>query len=141
MVVDATVKQYRTGGCFALAEALRRLTGFPVRAIHCGSFVHAFVLSPSRLVWDIHGVMPWADFLAFLVREGAISADDVARGCVEPQPLPEAGQDIYWRHLGYRVPSERAVKDAEAVARSHPNLAAVVRFYLKAQDAYSNHQT
>ena len=125
MVIDDAVKKYRNGGCFAMAEALSRLTGFPVRCIDFGNCTHAFVVSPSGAVLDIHGLMSWSDFLAFLVADGVLPAHAVAEGRVVAQELPNP-PPILWRHLGYKAPSETAIRQAMAVAKRHPNLAVVL---------------
>ena len=125
MVIDDAVKKYRNGGCFAMAEALSRLTGFPVRCIDVGNCTHAFVVSPSGAVLDIHGLMSWSDFLAFLVADGVLPAHAVAEGRVVAQELPNP-PPILWRHLGCKAPSETAIRQAMAVAKRHPNLAVVL---------------
>ncbi len=122
MVVDALVKKYRTGGCFAFARALHRLTGFPERCIDFGSCTHAFVLAKDGDVIDIHGKTPWKEFLSFLVREGTLPKDAVEKGLVEHGEVP-GDANIYWRHCGYKIPSESAIKEAMRVAKTHPNLA------------------
>lgn len=122
MVIDDAVRRYRNGGCFAMAEALHRLTGFPVRCIDFGSCTHAFVMSPAQEVLDIHGRMPWNEFLEFLVADGTLPAHALVPGCINAQAIPEP-VPVLWTHLGYRKPSETAVKNAMTVARRHPNLA------------------
>lgn len=72
MVLDEQVKKYRHGGYFAMAEALHRLTGFPVTCIEFGTCTHAFVVTPANEVMDIHGRAPWDAILAFLVTEGCL---------------------------------------------------------------------
>lgn len=121
MIVDAEVNKYRNGGCFAMAEALHRLTGFPVRCIDFGSFTHAFVLSPEADVIDIHGRQPWEGFLTFLVKTGALPARAVEEGLVQATEIPNP-PTILWRHGGYKPPSETAIRQAVSVARRHPNL-------------------
>lgn len=123
MVIDEHVRAYRTGGCFALAEALHRITGLPVRCIDFGNCTHAFVVTPANEVLDIHGRTPWADFLTFLVSEKCLPAHAVESGLVQHQPLVELEDSILWRDRGYRRPSETAVRRARAVALKHPNLA------------------
>lgn len=122
MTIDDQVKKYRNGGCFAMAEALHRLTGFPVRCIDFGNCTHAFALSPDLEVLDIHGRQPWNTFLTFMVTEGLLPAHAVDGGLVQAMEIPNP-PPILWRHLGYRIPSETAIKQAMAVALVHPNLA------------------
>jgi len=123
MVIDEHVRTYRTGGCFALAEALRRITGFPVRCIDFGSCVHAFVVSPANEVLDIHGLTPWVQFLDFLVAERCLPPHAVEQGLVQHHAIAELEDSLLWREQGYKRPSETAVRRARAVALKHPNLA------------------
>lgn len=122
---DQQVTKYRNGGCFAMAEALHRLTGFPIRCIDFGRCTHAFVVSPDNEVMDIHGVMHWNTFLAFMVAEGVLPAYAVADDLIQAQDVPNPPPTL-WLHMGYKVPSETAVKDAIAVVRTHPALASVL---------------
>lgn len=120
--VDEVVKTYRTGGCFAMAEALHRLTGWPVRCIDFATCVHAFVLSPDNEVLDIHGLTPWPAFLDFLAAEAVLPKEAVAAGRVVHQDVTAAAESGKWRYWGYKPPSETAIRKAMAVARRHPNV-------------------
>lgn len=126
MVIDDLVRHYRNGACFAMAEALHRLTGFPVRCIDFGGFVHAFVVSPQDEVIDIHGKMPWNDFLSFLVDNNALPAHAVDGNQVVHETIPKPGADLFWIDRGYKPPSASAITKALAVARKHPNLSGVL---------------
>lgn len=122
MVVDEVVRYYRSGACFAMAEALSRLTGYPVRHIQFGSFAHAFVVSPDNEVLDIHGRRHWPEFLDFLVENKAFSQEEVEAGKIAHKSMEGVVDSILWRDWGYKPPSETAIKKAMAIARSHPNL-------------------
>lgn len=121
MVVDDAVKHYRSGACFAMAEALHRLTGYSPRYVECGNFVHAFVVSPEGDVLDIHGRAAWPEFLTFLVSSRVIEAEAVARIEHKAYSALELDANIYWRQRGFKPPSETAIRKAIAVARRHPN--------------------
>lgn len=130
MVIDAEVRHYRSGACFAMAEALHRLTGFPIRYIDFGGLAHAFVLSPEGDVLDIHGRMTWPAFLTFLVTTGQVPAEVVHRVEHHAYAAAELENSIYWRHRGFKPPSRSAIQKAVTVAQRHPNLAndrAIVR--------------
>lgn len=125
-IIDPLVIKYRQGGCFALAEALRRLTGLPVRCIDHGPFVHAFVQTEQGDVIDIHGRSPWPDFLTLLVATGAIP--EVQMDYVRAEPISPEKERI-WNTLarrGYRKPSETAVRQAIRDAKRHPATAAAI---------------
>lgn len=104
MLIDAITHKYRTGACFAMAEALHRLTGFPVRCIDFAGCTHAFVVSPNNDVLDIHGRMPWNDFLAFMVREGNLPKYAVADGLVQAEEIPNP-PSLLWLHASYKPPA------------------------------------
>lgn len=121
MVLDEDVYHYRNGGCFAMAKALQRLTGYQERCVDFGNCTHAFVVTDSGMVLDIHGEHTWDAFLDFLVADGALPAQAVTLGKVTHKAIP-GEEDIYWRHRGYKAPSESAIKKALSVARRHVNL-------------------
>lgn len=123
MVLDEQVKKYRHGGCFAMAEALHRLTGW---CIDFGACTHAFVVTPANEVMDIDGRVPWDAFLAFLVTEGCLPESTVSEGRVQMEDVPNP-PPILWRHWGCKAPSETAIKQAMTVARRPPNLAAELK--------------
>jgi len=126
MIVDTTVKQYRNGGCFALAEALHNITGYPKGCIDFGGFVHAFVVSPDDEVLDIHGKMAWPDFLAFLVKEKVLPEHAVREGRIQLEGMPDEATMRVWVHYGYKPPSKTAIRNATRVAKQHPNLAEII---------------
>jgi hypothetical protein len=116
MALDKDVHHYRNGGCFAMAKALHRLTGYQERCIDFGNYTHAFVVSESGSVLDVHGEHAWGEFLNFLVGEGAFSSEEVVLGKVAHMEIP-GDESIYWRHRGYKDPSETAIKRASSVAK------------------------
>lgn len=130
MVIDEKVNLYRNGACFAMSAALHRLTAHPERCIDYGMCTHAFVVTESQYVLDIHGEHSWDDFLGLLVKEGVLPAEAVALGKVKHLPIP-GEESINWRHRGYKPPSETAINKAISVAKRHPNLAEHLSSYVK----------
>lgn len=115
VVTAEQIKQYRTGGCFALAQALSRLTGYPQKVINHGRLVHAFVMTPDGSLIDVHGKKSEKEFLDFLVQQGCLSSS-VDQGNVRIEDFPSE-IPILWLHAGYKPPSESAIKKAMSVAK------------------------
>jgi hypothetical protein len=115
-VTPEQVTQYRTGGCFALAQALSRITGYPQKIIDHGRLVHAFVMTPDGNFIDVHGKKTEEEFLDFLVKQGCLDASSVEQGYVRIEDFPSE-IPILWRHAGYKPPSETAIKKAMPVAK------------------------
>lgn len=130
VVTTEKIKHYRTGGCFALAQALHRLTGYPVKHIDYGSLVHAFVVAPDGFVIDVHGKKSEQDFLDFLAKERCLPQGMVDQGLVRIEDFPSE-IPITWLHFGYKQPSEAAIKKSMPVAKKvsagERDLLAVVR--------------
>lgn len=124
MLIDKEVHLYRTGGCFAMAQALHELTGHPVRHIDYGNLVHAFVVTPENEVIDIHGKHTWSAFLKLLVKEGGLPGH-ANEAVVTHDPIPEP-PSLLWLERGYSRPSAYAIERAKKVAKSHPNLIGVL---------------
>lgn len=104
-----------------MSAALHRLTGYPERCIDFGNCTHAFVVTASGAVLDVHGEHTWGEFLRFLVSEGSLLPESVASGKVKYMPIP--GEDsIEWRDRGYKPPTETAIRKAISVAKKHSNL-------------------
>lgn len=133
MIIDEDVTRYRNGGCFTMSMALHRLTGYPERCIDFGNCTHAFVVTDAGTIMDIHGENTWDNFLTMLVKDGALSAESVALGKVKHIPIP-GDENIYWRHRGYKTPSESAIKKAISIAKKHPNLADVLPSHLNSPE-------